>query len=175
MTALALLAGVLACEAAAEVRHINAFGKKFSPEPEKIQTGIASWYGGRFIGGKTANGERYHASDLTAAHRSLPFNTYVRVTNLRNNQSVIVRINNRGPFIQGRIIDMSVRAAEELGMKRSGLAQVRVEVLQPVGAGETSSEKMAGAENPDQGEADDLQEPPSESGPRRLSARHPAR
>jgi rare lipoprotein A len=93
------------------------------------QRGVASWYGGRWIGRKTANGERYHQDDLTAAHRTLPFGTYVRVTNLRNNKSTVVRINNRGPYIKGRIIDVSKRAAASLGLINSGIARVQVEVL----------------------------------------------
>ncbi len=87
------------------------------------QSGIASVYSG----GKTANGERAHASDLTAAHRSLPFGTKVRVTHKKTGKSVVVRINDRGPFIKGRIIDLTPAAARAIGF--SGLAQVDVEVL----------------------------------------------
>jgi rare lipoprotein A len=93
------------------------------------QTGVASWYGGEWIGRRTANGERYGAGDLTAAHRTLRFGTFVRVTNLRNNRNVIVRINNRGPFCKGRILDLSKRAAVELNMLGTGTARVRLEVL----------------------------------------------
>src|SRR4051794_27385427 len=89
-------------------------------------TGIASWYGGTWIGKLTASGERYGAADLTAAHRSLPFGTMVRVTNLNNQHSTVVRINNRGPFIKGRMIDMSKRAATLLGMMGSGTARVKL-------------------------------------------------
>lgn len=96
---------------------------------KSAQTGMASWYGGRWIGRKTANGERYHHEDLTAAHRTLPFGTFVRVTNLRNKKSTVVRINNRGPYIKGRIIDLSKRAATHLGLISSGVARVQVEVL----------------------------------------------
>ncbi|MBI3434032.1 MAG: septal ring lytic transglycosylase RlpA family protein [Proteobacteria bacterium] len=87
------------------------------------QSGIASVYSG----GRTANGEQAHPSRLTAAHRSLPFGTLVRVTNRRNQRSVIVRINDRGPFIRGRIIDLTPAAARQLGF--SGLAPVTVAVL----------------------------------------------
>lgn len=73
----------------------------FAPEPVSVQHGIASYYAGRWIGRLTANGERYRAGDVTAAHKKLPFNTRVRVTNLRNGKSVIVRINNRGPLCAG--------------------------------------------------------------------------
>ena len=94
------------------------------------QTGIASWYGREFRGHKTANGERYNPDAMTAAHRKLPFGTMVRVTSLRNNRSVVVRINNRGPYIRGRIIDISAAAASQLDMIRSGIARVRIEVVQ---------------------------------------------
>lgn len=96
------------------------------------QTGKASYYFGRWIGRKTASGEIYRASDVTAAHRTLPFNTMVRVTNLRNDQSVIVRINNRGPFVRGRIIDLSLEAARAIDMTRAGVVPVKVEVLRKV-------------------------------------------
>ncbi|NJL08751.1 MAG: septal ring lytic transglycosylase RlpA family protein [Methylacidiphilales bacterium] len=91
--------------------------------------GMASYYGLKdgYHGRRTANGERYDRNSLTAAHRSLPFGTHVRVTNLRNGRSVVVRINNRGPFIRGRIIDVSYAAARELGFVDRGVAQVRVE------------------------------------------------
>lgn len=91
--------------------------------------GIASWYGGRWIGRGTASGERYRAGDLTAAHRKLPFGTMVRVTNLKNQRSTIVRINNRGPWGRGRIIDVSEQAATELAMKSAGTVRVRLDVL----------------------------------------------
>jgi len=92
-------------------------------------TGIASWYGDFFHGRKTANGERFNKYALTAAHKNLPFNTKVKVTNLHNNKSVIVRINDRGPFIDGRIIDLSMNAAEKIGMKNSGIEKVKIEIL----------------------------------------------
>jgi rare lipoprotein A len=88
------------------------------------QSGIASVYA--YDGGKTASGERASPGNLTAAHRTLPFGTHVRVTNRRNGRSVVVRINDRGPFVKGRIIDLTPAAAKALGM--SGLAQVTVEV-----------------------------------------------
>lgn len=111
--------------------------KATGPKTVSVQTGKASWYGGRFIGGKTATGERYRATDMTAAHRKLPFGTYVRVTNLANKRSTVVRINNRGPFIKGRILDLSVAAAKKLAMVNSGVANVRMEVLSSKPAGET--------------------------------------
>jgi rare lipoprotein A len=93
------------------------------------QSGIASWYGGRWHSRRTANGERYDQSTLTAAHRTLPFNTLVRVTNQRNGRSVVVRINNRGPHIRGRVIDLSVAAARQIGSYSGGLAPVDLEVV----------------------------------------------
>ncbi|MGB3691884.1 MAG: septal ring lytic transglycosylase RlpA family protein [Spirulinaceae cyanobacterium] len=92
-------------------------------------TGMASWYGPGFHGRRTANGERFNQNAMTAAHRSLPFNTRVRVTNKNNGRSLVLRINDRGPFIRGRIIDVSVGAAKQLGMYSSGVAPVKVEVL----------------------------------------------
>lgn len=93
------------------------------------ETGIASWYGPDFHGKRTANGERYDQHELTAAHRTLQMPSLVRVTNLENGRSVVVRINDRGPFAHGRIIDVSKRAAELLGFIGKGTARVRVEVL----------------------------------------------
>ena len=91
--------------------------------------GQASYYGARHHGNKTASGERFDQHALTAAHRSLPFGSRVRVTNLRNDKSVVVRINDRGPHTRGRLIDLSRQAAEQLGMLRSGTARVRVQAL----------------------------------------------
>src|SRR5436190_631524 len=97
-----------------------------SSAPAYAQDGIASYYKS---GRVTANGERFNPNGLTAAHRSLRFGTKVRVTNLRNGRSVIVRINDRGPFIRGRIIDLTYGAAQVVGMHGSGVAKVRVAVL----------------------------------------------
>ena len=94
-----------------------------------IYSGKASWYGPGFHGRRTANGEVFNSNDLTAAHRSLPFGTKVRVTNMNNGRSVVVRINDRGPFSKGRIIDLSAGAARSINMINSGVAPVRVEVL----------------------------------------------
>jgi len=93
------------------------------------ETGKASWYGAKHHGKKTASGERFDQHALTAAHRTLPFGTRVRVTNLNNDRSVVVRINDRGPHARGRIIDVSRKAAERLGMLGSGVAPVRVQSL----------------------------------------------
>ncbi|HEV2265584.1 MAG TPA: septal ring lytic transglycosylase RlpA family protein [Stellaceae bacterium] len=94
-----------------------------------MQVGLASWYGPRFHGNKTADGERFDMNALTAAHRTLPFNTYVRVTDLANGRSVVVRINDRGPYDGHRVIDLSARAARELGMTHYGTARVRIELV----------------------------------------------
>ncbi len=103
------------------------------PSPDTlamIGEGRASWYGPEFHGKRTANGETYNMNQLTAAHRTLPFNTRVRVDNLENGQSVIVRINDRGPYIGNRIIDLSREAATQLGMIRNGTANVRLYLLE---------------------------------------------
>lgn len=91
--------------------------------------GQASYYGARHHGNKTASGERFDQNALTAAHRSLPFGSRVQVTNLRNDKRVVVRINDRGPFTNKRIIDHSQKAAEQLDMLRDGVVPVRVEQL----------------------------------------------
>jgi rare lipoprotein A len=91
--------------------------------------GVASFYAGRFLGRKTANGEVYTGRKLTAAHRVLPFGTYVRVTNLENGLDVIVRINDRGPYIAGRVIDLSPAAARKLHMTKQGVVRVRMETV----------------------------------------------
>ncbi len=94
------------------------------------EEGVASWYGWRAKGMKTANGERYNPKDMTAAHRTLPFNTIVKVTNLANDKSCEVRINDRGPAKwTKRLIDLSKAAAEKLGYVKKGVAKVRVETV----------------------------------------------
>jgi rare lipoprotein A len=98
-------------------------------QPDYDETGIASWYGPTFYGKPTANGELYDGDGLTAAHRTLPLPVNVRVTNLENGKSIVVRVNDRGPFAQGRIIDVSKRAAEMLGFYAKGTAKVRVTYL----------------------------------------------
>ena len=91
--------------------------------------GLASYYGKEHHGKKTANGEIFDMYKLTAAHRSLPFGSQVKVTNLSNQRSVIVRINDRGPYVSGRIIDLSQAAAERLEMVKAGVVRVKIEVL----------------------------------------------
>ncbi|HCY75222.1 MAG TPA: hypothetical protein DHV28_04830 [Ignavibacteriales bacterium] len=93
----------------------------------------ASWYGPGFHGQKTANGEVYNQNSFTAAHKSLKFGTLLKITNLKNNRSVVVRINDRGPYIQGRDLDLSKAAALELGMVRRGVAKIKVEEIKIAG------------------------------------------
>ncbi|MBV5317009.1 MAG: septal ring lytic transglycosylase RlpA family protein [Desulfobulbaceae bacterium] len=95
----------------------------------KSMKGLAAVYSDKFNGRKTASGQKFSQSQLTAAHRALPLGTNVRVTNLRNNQSVEVRINDRGPFHGSRVIDLSTAAAAEVGMKKTGIALVQLEVI----------------------------------------------
>ncbi len=104
-------------------------GRHLYKGPGYSESGIASWYGKKFDGRQTANGEVYDMRAMTAAHRTLPFGTIVRVTNLENDRRVTLRINDRGPFIRGRIIDLSYGAAHRLNMVRAGLAMVRIDVL----------------------------------------------
>ncbi len=107
-------------------------GKTYYPLPSAIgysETGLASWYGPKFHGRQTANGERYNMYGFTAAHRILPMNTMVRVENLENGRSVVVRINDRGPFVKNRVIDLSRSAAAKLGMLKRGVAKVKITAL----------------------------------------------
>ena len=96
---------------------------------EKGTVGVASWYGEECQGNLTASGEVFDLNGLTAAHWDYPFGTRLKVTNLRNNKSVVVRVNDRGPGIAGRVIDLSMAAAHQLGFLNSGVAKVRVEVV----------------------------------------------
>jgi rare lipoprotein A len=103
------------------------------PMPAKVgatQQGIASWYGHPYHGRRTSNGEVYDMNKLTAAHLSLPFDTWLRVTNLSNRRDTEVRINDRGPFVKGRIIDLSRAAAEEIEMIGPGTVRIRLEIIQ---------------------------------------------
>jgi len=99
------------------------------PRVVGVSNGEASWYGPGFYGNRTANGEVFRRGTLTAAHRSLPFGTRVRVTNLWNGRTAVVRINDRGPFHGNRVIDLAHGAAHELGVTSSGIARVKLEVL----------------------------------------------
>lgn len=106
-------------------------GKWYHPQEyqQYKNTGVASWYGKPFHGRATANGEVYNQNSLTAAHPTLPLPSVVRVTNLENGRSVILRVNDRGPFAKGRIIDVSSQAAKVLGFYEQGTARVKVELL----------------------------------------------
>lgn len=94
-----------------------------------VQEGVVSWYGAQFHDRPTASGERFDSGAMTMAHPNLPFGTMVRVTNLRNGRSVVVRVNDRGPFVGKRIADLSQAAASEIGMMKRGVARARIEVL----------------------------------------------
>jgi rare lipoprotein A len=131
------LACVVLCSCAKK-SHIAA-SPPVPPPAGSIETGLASWYGHPYHGRAAANGEIYDMEKLTAAHRTLPFGTFVRVTNLSNGKSVDVRITDRGPFVAGRIIDLSHAAAEVIEMIGPGVAQVRVDIL--------SAPALAPAEN----------------------------
>ena len=96
---------------------------------QPYQVGTASWYGQNFHGKETASGERYNMYDMTAAHLTLPMGSYVRVTNLHNGRSVVVRVNDRGPIVPGRIIDVSYGAAQALQFRAKGLQRVRLDVI----------------------------------------------
>lgn len=99
------------------------------PAPSFSQVGVASYYAAKFENRKTADGERFRSDGFTAAHRTLPLGTMVRVTNLENHRSVVVRVNDRGPFARKRIIDLSPAAARALGIRNQGLMRVRIEVV----------------------------------------------
>ncbi len=126
---LALLgAGLAGCAHARAVSTPNAAAAPFREQ------GLASFYTDALAGHRTANGERYSVEALTAAHRSLPFGTYVRVTAQQSGRSVVVRINDRGPFVQGRIIDLSREAAHRIGLLEVGVLAVTIEIV-PSGPG----------------------------------------
>ncbi len=100
-------------------------------KPVSVEVGLASWYGPPYAGRKGADGTVYDQNAMTAAHLTLPMGTTVRVTNLETNQSAVVRITDRGPFVHGRIIDLSLAAAKAIGVYRMGVAKVRVEAFPP--------------------------------------------
>ncbi|MFU8818512.1 MAG: septal ring lytic transglycosylase RlpA family protein [Desulfurivibrio sp.] len=107
-------------------------GKTYYPIPSAhgfTETGIASWYGAKFHGRRTSNGEIYDMHAVSAAHKTLPMNTHLLVKNLENGKEITVRINDRGPFVRGRVIDLSYQAARQLGMADQGLARVRITAL----------------------------------------------
>ncbi|TXK70927.1 septal ring lytic transglycosylase RlpA family protein [Mesonia sp. HuA40] len=104
----------------------------------QVQTGKASFYADKFEGRRTANGEKYTHTKATAAHRNLPFGTHLKVTNLANNMAIVVRVNDRGPFVKGRIIDLSKSAATQLGFIDEGVTDVAIEVINQQDAGVTA-------------------------------------
>ncbi|MBU0463943.1 MAG: septal ring lytic transglycosylase RlpA family protein [Proteobacteria bacterium] len=113
-------------------RPYKIYGIQYTPIASAegfVQTGIASWYGKKFHGRKTSNGETYNMYAMTAAHKTLPMNTWVSVDNLKTNQKIVVRINDRGPFIAGRIIDLSYTGASSIGIIGPGTGKVRVTAL----------------------------------------------
>jgi rare lipoprotein A len=109
-------------------KEASGHASKPTKKSTAYQVGTASWYGDYFQGKQTASGEPYNMNDLTAAHPSLPLGTFVKVTNLRNGRAVVVRINDRGPVVDGRIIDVSYNAAQALGFKERGLQKVRLDI-----------------------------------------------
>ncbi len=116
----------------ASQRPYKVNGKTYYPLPSSegfVEEGVASWYGPGFHGRRTASGEKYDMYAFTAAHKVLPLGTYVLVTNLENGRQTIVRINDRGPFVKGRIIDLSYAAARALGIHNKGTARVRIQAL----------------------------------------------
>lgn len=112
-------------------RSYTISGVRYTPQrnPNYDKTGIASYYGKKHHGNQTANGERFNMNALSAAHTTLPLPTCVKVTNLKNNKSIVLRVNDRGPFVKGRIIDVSYAAAKELDFIGSGITKVRVEAV----------------------------------------------
>ena len=128
-------------------RSYKVAGKRYQPT-KKIeqfsQTGKASWYGPGFHGKKTSSGERFDMNTLSAAHRTLPIPSYARVTNLSNGKSVVVRVNDRGPFHGNRVMDVSKAAAKELGFIHTGTANVKVEQILPNGKGQKQQNRRDG-------------------------------
>ncbi len=108
---------------------ISAAAHGIMPTPSNPVVGTASWYGPGFQGRLTANGERFDQNELTAAHRTLPFGTRLRVTNQTNGKSVVVRVNDRGPYVGKRVIDLSRGAAKKIGLVKTGVGRVKLEVM----------------------------------------------
>jgi rare lipoprotein A len=131
--AVAVICAALAVGSACS-HHSVARASSPAPVVAKIgatETGLASWYGVPYNGRRAASGEIYDMEQLTAAHRTLPFQTWVEVTDLDNGKKVNVRITDRGPFVNGRIIDLSLAAAREIEMVRPGIARVKLKVIKP--------------------------------------------
>jgi rare lipoprotein A len=126
---LVLVVLALATVGCATARRTSVPDSAGGPEPGTRLDGMASWYGQQHQGRPTASGEAFDMNKLTAAHRTLPFGTRLRVTNVENGKSVVVRVNDRGPHVPGRVLDLSYRAAQALGMTDTGVARVEVVVL----------------------------------------------
>ena len=131
--AVLLVATALAWGCSARTDPSNPAGGS-APRLGGAETGFASWYGPTYHGRATASGERYNMFAMTAAHRTLPFGTRLRVTNLENGRDTLVTVNDRGPFVRGRIVDLSYAAAKQLAMTAQGLTRVRIEVVGVAGS-----------------------------------------
>jgi rare lipoprotein A len=128
---IAFLFGVLIVGCGASVPRFTSKEKRTVELASSQLSGIASYYADEFHGRKTANGETYDMHELTAAHRTLPFNTKLKVRNLENNKEVVVRVNDRGPFKDDRVIDLSLEAAKLLGLIAKGTAPVELDIVEP--------------------------------------------
>lgn len=128
LPALLLVLTLAACQSIKDAGTSRTPASLYKVETVRVEHGIASWYRDH----RTASGEKFHLNALAAAHKKLPFGTKVRVVDLKTGKSIIVRINDRGPYIRGRIIDLTVGAARQLGMYERGIAKVRVEVLREI-------------------------------------------
>ena len=148
-------------------RPYSVGGRRFVPadEPGLTQEGLASWYGSEFEGRPTASGEPFHADWITAAHPTLPLPSYVRVTNRANGRSALVRVNDRGPFVEGRVIDLSRGAATLIGLTH--LSPVRVERVEPAEADRRrlrSGRPASGGDAPRQSADTQIRQPPASNG-----------
>lgn len=130
-TCIAILLSIFISSCAFSTTSLGGYTVSKEPQPihEQVEQGGASWYGPRFHGRKTANGERYNQNAMTAAHRTLPTGTVVDVTNLRNGKTVRLRINDRGPYVKGRIIDLSKAAAIQLDTITRGVEPVAIRIV----------------------------------------------
>jgi rare lipoprotein A len=127
------VAAMVALSARTEARpsQFKAFAKYIAPSPRKLDSkiGVASWYGEKFQGNPTASGEIFDMNGLSAANKELPLGTTIKVINLKNRRTLILKVNDRGPYIPGRFLDVSKQAAKELGFMHAGLAKVHMEVI----------------------------------------------
>jgi rare lipoprotein A len=128
---LILLTAVLAMAVPATAQSATRITPGGARAEARLNHGVASYYAASLHGRRTASGERYNRHELTAAHRTLPFGTLLRVTDQRTGRAVLVRVNDRGPFIRGRVLDLSNAAAQQLGMHRRGTARITYEVVDP--------------------------------------------